>query len=164
MSVTDKMIQHQDEIAAQSQRVQDAIARSSTGEALLNSSQQMATSEEMVGLMQIIDTDGISEDDKFLMGKYMGQLLQEDPANGLVHYADYLNEIAADPTYADRSTYFRNIAQAALLLQDAATFRDYVEKYSAFEADQSPEAASARQAMEEMSNKMRELIEGDSTS
>ena len=95
------------------------------------------------------------------MGKYMGQMLQEDPENGLVNYSEYLLGVAGDPNYAVRKDYFTTISDAALKLNQAAAFKNYVEKYKEFESDDSPEAVATRQAMQDMSEKMRQWMEGE---
>lgn len=163
MSITQRMQDHQDDIARESQHVQDMMLKTQTGSDLMYASSEMASSDEMQGLMLCIEgiEYNVSEQDKFLMGKYMGQMLQDDPENGLLNYADYLHGIANDPTYASRSEYYNAIAESALKLHHAPTFQSYINKYKIFEADKSPEAEATRQAMEQMTVKMREWIEGE---
>jgi DNA-binding ferritin-like protein len=161
MSITERMENHQEDIARVSQNVQDLMVQSETGVALMQASTDMATSEEMQNLMTTIDHPNASEQDKFLMGKYMGQMLQSDQKNGLINYAAYLRDVANNPTYTDRKDYFNAIAEAALQLNSSTAFQSYLLKYQAFEADTSDTAAATRKAMEDMSQKMREWIEGE---
>tara|TARA_B100001564_G_scaffold336844_1_gene327354 strand:- start:320 stop:823 length:504 start_codon:yes stop_codon:yes gene_type:complete len=160
-TISEKMEEHQEDIAKESEKVQELMTQTSTGSDLMESSTVMASSDEMQDLMGAIDDPQANEQDKFLMGKYMGQMLQTDPANGLMNYANYLRDVAANPDYADRKVYFSSIAEAAVKLHKSTVFQDYVVKYNAFEADESPEAEQTRRAMEEMSEKMRQWIEGD---
>lgn len=165
MSISEKVAAHQDEIMEMSVNIQDLMSKSTSGSAMMESSQKMAMSTEMQALMQTIDNPAASEQDKFLMGKYMGQLLQKDPENGLVSYANYLDSVANDPSYQDRKEYFLSIKKAAVALNNTNIFREYVKLYQAFEADKSQDAAEARKAMEQMSKKMQEWVgdEGNPT-
>lgn len=158
MSQQELIEANQEEINKESEKVQDAMMKSQTGKMLLEASQQMAQSQQMVVLMQTIDEGDVGDEDKFLMGKYMGQLLQEDPENGLENYSEYLKDISEDPDYASRKEYFLNVANKSLELNSSPEFKDYVEKYNQFEEDESDEAEFAREAMNKMSEKMRELI------
>lgn len=159
MSSVEQSEQNQTEIAEETQKVQEAMLASTSGKALLEASQTMAQSAEMVDLMETIDKGDVGEDDKFLMGKYMGQLLQEDPANGLYNYAEYLREIASDPDYLERKDYFEIVADKSILLSDSESFGKYVEKYDDFENDESQDAENAREAMNQMSEKMKSLMD-----
>ena len=161
MSITERMEKHQEDIAQVSQNVQDLMAQSETGVALMQSSSDMAVSEEMQELMGAIDHPQANDQDKFLMGKYMGQMLQADQTNGLLNYATYLNDVANNPQYADRKEYFSAIADSAVKLHHSEAFQDYIQKYQAFEADTSDTAVATKRAMEDMSQKMREWIEGE---
>ncbi len=159
MSIAQRMEEHQEEIAKISQNVQELMAKCPSGVELMESSANMAISPEMQNLMQVIDNPNIGDRDKYLMGKYMGQMLQDDQETGLVNYANYLKNVAADPNYADRSSYFIAIADAALKLNESPSFRTYVSKYHQFEKDTSEEAQATRKAMEHMSLKMREWVD-----
>lgn len=161
MSITERMEKHQEDIARESQNVQELMLKSDSGNALMEASSEMAMSEEMQGLMGTIDNPSASDQDKFLMGKYMGQMLQDDPEQGLVNYSNYLLDVANNPDYADRKDYFSAISDAALKLNASPSFKNYVEKYKMFEQDDSPEATATRNAMESMSAKMREWMEGE---
>ncbi len=161
MSISERMEEHQDDIARISQNVQDLMAKTTSGASLMEASANMAMSDQMQNLMRAIDNPEASERDKFLMGKYMGEMLQEDQENGLINYADYLESVANDPAYADRKDYFKTIATAALQLNDSEAFKIYVQQYAAFETDTSKEAEDTRRAMEEMSQKMREWVDED---
>lgn len=161
MSITERMERHQDDIAQVSQNVQDLMAKSETGVALMQSSSDMAISEEMQALMAAIDHPNANDQDKFLMGKYMGQMLQADQKNGLLQYSAYLQDVASNPQYADRKDYFSAIATSAVKLHHSPAFQAYIQKYQAFEADTSESAMATKRAMEDMSKKMREWIEGE---
>lgn len=161
MSITERMERHQDDIARVSQNVQDLMTKSDTGVALMEASTDMATSEEMQMLMGAIDNPNASEQDKFLMGKYMGQMLQADQQNGLLNFVAYLRDVANNPNYADRQSYFNAIADAALELNNSSVFQTYLLKYKAFEEDASEASTATKRAMEDMSQKMREWIEGE---
>ena len=160
----DETIKNSQEVMAQhTQNIQDAMAKSESGQALLDSSQAMAQSEEMVALMNYIEKEGASEEEKFLMGKYMGQMLQDDPDKGLLNYADYLKGVAEDKNYAARSSYYDNVAKLAIALHESESYRKYVSLYSAFEEDTSDEANEARAAMNQMSEDMRNATEQDAS-
>lgn len=162
MSIENKIAENQEKILEQSQKVQENIMQCASGARLMESSQVMASSDEMAALMQAIDGSDFSEDDKFLLGKYMGQLLQQDPENGLSMYADYLRGVAQDPAYSERVDLLNSIADQAIDLQNSEAYKTYLQDYHAFEEDESDEAVSARQSMLESSEKMREMLDEES--
>jgi len=155
-SQMENIAKHQEDIAKETEKMIAVVQKSVTGSAMMDSSNAMAMSEEMQGLMQNIGSPSVSENDQFLMGQY----LQSSPEDGLVKFGNYLQGVANDPKYADRKAYCEEVKAAALALHNAPVFKEYVKNYRAFEQDTSEEAMSARQAMEEMQNKVRQWMEG----
>ncbi len=159
-SVVERMASHSDDIQTEVARMQDLMSKSDTGLRMLQTSQEMAMSDEMMGLMEVIGNPDIPEDERMTLAQYMGDMLKHDPENGLFAYADYLENVAADPAYAVRKDYYLTIAGASRAVNATDVYKDYIVAYNAFENDNSPEAAAARQATEEMQRKMKQWAEG----
>lgn len=161
MSIIENMSSHTEDIHAEVARMQDLMSKSETGVRMLQTSQEMATSEEMMGLMEIIGNPDIPEDERMQLAQYMGEMLKVDPANGLYEYADYLEGVAAEPDYAIRKDYYLSIADRSRKVNSTQVYMDYIEAYKSFENDQSPEAKAARAATEEMQKKMQMWAQGN---
>ncbi len=160
MSLVDNIANHANDIEAQVLKMQELMTKSQTGKKMLESSQEMATSDEMMLLMEIIGNPDVSEQERMLLAQYMGEMLKQDPENGLEEYAKYLEGVVQDPTYSKRKDYYLSIADAARAVNETEVYRKYIKSYSAFENDNSPEAKAAREATEEMQRKMKEWAQG----
>jgi hypothetical protein len=160
MSVVENISNHASDIEAEVMRMQELMSKSPTGLKMLQASQEMATSDEMMGLMEIIGNPKVPEDERMKLAQYMGEMLKQDPANGLYQYAKYMETVANNPVYAVRKDYYLSIANAAVAVNDTVVYKDYITAYNEFENDNSPEASAARVATEEMQQKMKQWAEG----
>lgn len=156
MSLVENIANHAEDIEAQVQRMQELMMKSQSGMKMLQASQEMATSDEMMGLMEIIGNPEISEEERMLLAQYMGEMLKQDPENGLEEYAKYLEGVSSDPQYKKRRDYYLSIAGASRAVNETEVYRSYIQAYNVFESDSSPEAKAAREATEEMQRKMKE--------
>ena len=156
MSVSENIAEHNDEVEAEVARMQELMSKTETGVNMLEKSQEMAVSDEMVSLMSMIGDPEYPEEERMTLAKYMGEMLQEDPENGLEGYADYLDGVLEDPEYESRKEYYGGIAEAARVLSATELYREYIKAYNEFEADESEEATVARKATREMQEKMQE--------
>jgi hypothetical protein len=154
-SAAENIALHQEDIAQETQKMMDVLQKSEAGIKMMEASSQMASSGEMQGLMGVISDPEVTEDEHFLMGQYLGQMLQADPENGLKNYSQYADSVANNPDYEMRKEYYSAIADASLALDTTNEFKQYVETYKAFDADQSPEAQAARDAMQAMQEKVK---------
>jgi hypothetical protein len=159
-SVVERMASHSKDIQAEVARMQELMMKSATGMEMLQTSQAMAMSDEMMGLMEIIGNPDIPEDERMTLAQYMGDMLKHDPENGLFLYAEYLEGVAADPLYIVRKDYYLTIAGASRAVNSTEVYKHYIIAYNAFENDNSPEAKAARAATEEMQKKMKKWAEG----
>jgi hypothetical protein len=141
--------------------MQELMVKSATGITMLEASQAMATSDEMMGLMELIGNPEIPEAERMTLAQYMGDMLKKDAANGLYQYANYMETVANDPVYAIRKDYYLSIANASKAVNDTEIYKDYIVAYNAFENDNTPEAQAARIATEEMQKKMKQWAEGN---
>lgn len=160
MSVVDNIASHNDELEREVANMQDLMAKTQTGIVMLEKSQEMAMSEEMMELMAMIGDPEYPEEERMTLAQYMGDMLQQDPENGLLSYAQYLEGVLKDPQYESRTEYYSSIAEAAKALNDATVYKEYIEAFTAFEADKSAEAEAARIATKEMQEKMRKWANG----
>jgi hypothetical protein len=160
VSVVENMASHSVDIEAEVTRMQQLMSKSQTGVRMLQTSQEMAMSDEMMGLMEIIGNPDVPEDERMKLAQYMGEMLKMDPANGLYEYANYLEGVANEPAYAVRKDYYNSIAEASRAVNDTQVYKDYIVAYTEFENDNSPEAQAARVATEEMQRKMKQWAEG----
>lgn len=154
-SAADNIARHQDDIAEETQKMMEVLQKSETGAKMMDASGEMAASDEMQNLMEVISDPEVTEDEHFLMGQYLGQMLQADPENGLKNYAKYTDSVANNPDYAVRKPYYTAVSEAALALDATDVFKRYVEAYKTFDSDDSPEAQTARNAMETLQNKVK---------
>ncbi|MCE3233048.1 MAG: hypothetical protein K0R98_1305 [Rickettsiaceae bacterium] len=161
MSVVENMNNHATDIQAEIARMQELMVKSATGITMLEASQAMATSDEMMGLMELIGNPEIPEAERMTLAQYMGDMLKKDAANGLYQYANYMETVANDPVYAIRKDYYLSIANASKAVNDTEIYKDYIVAYNAFENDNTPEAQAARIATEEMQKKMKQWAEGN---
>ncbi|MCE3233050.1 MAG: hypothetical protein K0R98_1307 [Rickettsiaceae bacterium] len=161
MSVVENMNNHAADIQAEIGRMQELMVKSATGMQMLETSQAMATSNEMMGLMEIIGNPDIPEAERMTLAQYMGDMLKKDPANGLFEYSKYMETVANNPAYSVRRDYYLSIADASKAVNDTQVYKDYIVAYNAFENDNSPEAKAARIATEEMQRKMKQWAEGN---
>ena len=159
-SVSENIANHSNDIEAEVMRMQELMAKSKTGIKMLEQSQQMAMSEEMMGLMEKIGDPQIPEDERMTLARYMGEMLQDDPVDGLEDFAQYLEEVLQDPQYASRSEYYTSIAASARAVNATEVYKEYIKAYQIFENDPTPEAKAARVATEEMQEKMKAWAEG----
>ena len=160
MSVVENIAEHSNDIETEVQKMQELMMKSETGSKMLEASQEMAMSEEMIGLMEIIGDPEIPEEERMVLAEYMGEALKHDPVTGLDQYADYLDGVAADPAYAARKDYYMTISQAARSVNATEVYQKYIVAYTEFEDDKSPEAEAARKATEEMQKKMQQWANG----
>lgn len=159
MSAVEKLSAHQDEMMQEVQKVQELMAKSATGQKMMQSSVAMAGTQAMNDLMALIGDPGISEEERMLLAQYMGEMLKRDPKNGMVMYSEYLKSVAANPDYASRKDYYTAVSNAALAVNSTQEYQDYIVAYNEFENDSSEEAKAAREATEEMQAKMRQWAE-----
>lgn len=160
MSVVDNLSKYNQEIEAEVKNMQQKILACETGMIMLEASQIMATSEEMMGLMEKIGDPEISEEERLSLAKQMGQMIQDSPSEGLENYAKYLESIAQKPENTHRKEYYLIVANSARSVHEAKVYQDYIVVYNEFEKDNSPEAKIARQAMQDMQMKMQKWSNG----
>lgn len=159
MSAVEKLSAHQDEMMQEVQKVQELMAKSATGQKMMQASVAMAGTKEMNDLMALIGDPGVSEEERMLLAQYMGEMLKRDPKNGMLAYSAYLKSVAANPDYASRKDYYISVGGAAEAVNDTKEYQEYIVAYNEFETDTSEEAKAARQATEEMQLKMRQWAE-----
>jgi hypothetical protein len=160
MSIVENMAKHSDDIEAEVKNMQDKMAQCETGTRMLQASQEMAMSDEMMGLMEIIGDPDIPEKERVTLAQYMGEMMKDNPANGLEKFAKYLEGVAADPRYAKRKDYYITVANASRGVSNSKVYKDYIVVYNEFENDDSPEAQAAREATEQMQKRMKQWSEG----
>lgn len=160
MSVVENIAEHSNDIEAEVQKMQNLMMKCKTGVKMLETSQEMAMSDEMMLLMEIIGDPEIPEAERMKLAEYMGEALKVDPVTGLEQYAVYLEGVAADPAYAVRKEYYQTIASASVAVSETEVYKKYIKAYTEFENDNSPEAKAARKATEEMQRKMKEWANG----
>ncbi len=160
MSVVENIASHSDDLEAEVANMQDLMAKTTTGVKMLEKSQEMAMSEEMMGLMAMIGDPEYPEEERMTLAQYMGDMLQGDPENGLEAYAEYLEGVLTDPQYESRKEYYGGIATAARELNKAIVYKEYIVAYTAFEADESEDAKAARMATRQMQEKMKQWANG----
>ena len=160
MSIVENMAKHSDDIEAEVKNMQEKMALCESGVKMLNASQEMAMSDEMMGLMEIIGDPEVPEKERVILAQYMGEMMKDDPTQGLEKYAQYLEGVAQDPKYAARKDYYITVAKASREVNNSQVYKDYIVVYNEFENDDSPEAAEARKATEQMQNKMKQWSEG----
>jgi len=160
MSVVENVANHADELESEVANMNELMGKCPTGMQMLQTSQSMATSEEMMGLMETIGNPEIPEKERMQLAEYMGEMLKRDPENGLVQYAEYLEGVVKDPKYAKRIEYYGKIAELSRSVNATDTYKEYIKAYNAFEADQSAEAKAARDATAKMQEKMKQWANG----
>lgn len=159
MSIADNLARRNNEVEQEVAQMQAAMMRSGTGVAMLQKSQAMANSEQMMQLMAMIGEPSIPEKERMTLAQYMGEMLKRDPIQGLEKYAQYLEGVAADPRYAKRKEYYLSVGAAARAVGKTPVYQEYITAYNAFEADMSEEAKAARDATQRMQEKMRAWAE-----
>ncbi len=159
MSAVEKLASYEDEMMQEVQLVQELMAKSATGQKMMEASIGMAGTQQMNELMVLIGDPSIREEERMLLAQYMGEMLKRDPSQGMVMYADYLKTVAANPQYASRKDYYLLVSAAATAVDKTQEYQDYIIAYKEFEEDKSPEAQAAREATEAMQAKMRQWAE-----
>lgn len=160
MSIVENMAKHSEDIESEVKNMQDKMALCETGTKMLTASQEMAMSEEMMGLMEVIGDPDIPEKERVTLAQCMGEMMKDDPSDGLEKYAQYLEGVAKDPKYAARKDYYITVANASRNVNNSQVYKDYIVVYNEFENDDSPEAQAAREATEQMQKKMKQWSEG----
>jgi hypothetical protein len=144
---------YQEEIAAETQKVQEAMSKCKTGIKVMESSMKMAQSIEMNNLMQSISNPEVPENIQNTIGQYMGQMLQANSRKGLENFAKYLEKIALDDNYKSLKNYLLKIKDASLALNKSEVFKNYTILYENFQKDKSIEAENAKKSMQIMAEK-----------
>jgi len=160
MSVAENMAEHNAEIEQDVAKMQELMSKTETGMKMLEKSQEMAMSDEMMELMSMIGDPEYPEDERMTLAQYMGDMLQDDPENGLAAYAEYLEGVLKDPQYESRNDYYKAIADAARELSGTEIYKEYIKAYNEFEADDSEDAKAAREATRAMQEKMQQFANG----
>lgn len=155
----EKMISYEEDMMKEVQNVQNLMAKSVTGQKMMEASVAMAGTEPMGTLMALISDPEILEEERMLLAQYMGEMLKRDPIRGMGLYAEYLKEVAENPQFSSKRDYYLAVSDAAYAVSETAEYKEYVESYRDFENDNSPEATNARQATETMQGKMRQWAE-----
>lgn len=146
-----------DELSLAMQKVQEAMMVSETGKRVIEASDAMMQKGTMVNLMQVMENTSVPEQTRMLLGQYMGQMMNQDPANGLSKFATYLQKISEDPQQAPLKDYYLDIKENALKLHNEAEYKVYVEACKVFDEDNSAEAETARAAGAELQGKIQAL-------
>lgn len=160
MSVVENIAKYSDDVEAEINNVHEKMAMCETGKRMMEASQVMAMSEEMMGLMEKIGEPEIPEQERIALAKCMGEMLKDNPINGLASYAKYLELLAQEPEHANRKGYYLTVADSAMAVNNTKVYKDYIEVYNEFEKDNSPQAQAARQATQAMQMKMKQWSEG----
>lgn len=161
MSAVENISNHGDELQSTIENMQSLMAKSETGAKMLESSQQMGSSDEMMKLMELVGEPSIPESERMKLSEYMGQLMQKDPANGLNIFAKYLEGLANHPDYEVRKEYYNEIADSARKLNATDIYHKYIADYKIFDQDDSQEAQLAKKAMNDMQEKMKQWASGE---
>lgn len=154
-----KEYNYEEEMMHEVHRVQELMAKSPTGQAMMEASMRMSSTDEMNRLMVLVGDPRVNEEERMLLAQYMADMLKRDPIRGMKLYAKYLKEVAEQPKYKSRRDYYLAVSEAALVVNNTAEYKEYIDSYKKFEDDHSPEAIAARQATEEMQERMREWAE-----
>lgn len=154
-----QMDQKQAEAAIQEEivKVQKIMSESKTGIAMLEKSYEMSTSDPMVKLMELLGDDDFPEAERSQIAGYMGQLMQEQPTDGLEQFAQYLEDLITKPEYINRDGYYAQIADAARSLGASEVYKAYITAYNNFTDDNSESAVAAKKANEDFQKKMQEV-------
>lgn len=159
MSAVEKLANHEDEMMKEIQHVQELMAKSLTGQEMMDRSIDMAGTDQMTALMVLIGDPNVSEKERMLLAQYMGEMLKRDPVEGMIMYSDYLKSTAENPQYAARRDYYLSLSDAALAVHESSAYQAYIIAYKEFENDKSAAAQEAREATEAMQAKMRQWAE-----
>jgi len=155
MSIVEKLAAHQDEMMQAVQNVQELVGRTKSGAKMLEVSADMAGSEEMTNLMATFGNQDVAEEERATLAQYMSDMMKRDLSNGMLMFAEYLKNAAKKPEFVSRADYYLSLADAAVNVNSAEIYQEYLTAYREFEEDKSPEAVAARKATEEMQEKMR---------
>jgi hypothetical protein len=159
MSAVENLASHEDDMMQEVQKVQELMAKSESGQKMMEASVAMAGTQEMNDLMVLIGNPEVSEEERMLLAQYMGEMLKRDAKKGMLMYSEYLKSVAANPDYAERKDYYLSVSDAAIAVDATESYQEYIVAYQKFEEDASEEAKSAREATETMQSKMREWAE-----
>lgn len=155
----EKMANYEQDMMQEVQRVQELMAKSETGQKMMEASVNMAATDSMSALMSLIGDPKVLEEERMLLAQYMGEMLKRDPMRGMALYAQYLKEVANQPQFAGKRDYYLAVSDAALAVNETTEYQEYIVAYRVFEEDTAPEAADAREATEVMQSKMRKWAE-----
>ncbi len=155
----EKMANYEQDMMQEVQKVQELMAKSESGQKMMEASVNMAATEAMSALMSLIGDPNVLEEERMLLAQYMGEMLKRDPMRGMTLYAGYLKDVAANPQFAAKRDYYLAVSDAAIAVDATSEYQLYIAAYKTFEADASPEAAEAREATEVMQGKMRQWAE-----
>src|SRR4051812_7839983 len=114
MSAVENLANYEEEMMQEVQHVQELMAKSPSGQKMMESSVIMAGTVEMNDLMVLIGDPSIREEERMLLAQYMGEMLKRDPMRGMLMYSEYLKTIAANPQYATRKDYYLAVSDAAI--------------------------------------------------
>jgi len=151
------MSPEQQELAQAMQYMQETMLRCATGQKVMAASDAMMQTGKMYELMQVMEDLNVPEQIRMLMGQYMGQMMNQDPENGLLGFADYLQNISNDPQQAPLKDYYLRIRTAALALSSENEYKDYIIACRAFDQDKTPDAETARKAGVELQMKIQKM-------
>lgn len=153
MSIAENLESHKDEISKEMQRVHELMKNSETGRKTIEASAAMAKSGLMQDLLEILSHESIPEEERESNTKYLADLLQLDPEDGMKLFAASLYDSMEIAKQQDRVDYYMLACKATMDLAESAEYKDYVIANQNFEKDTSAVAAEARRAMKAMHEK-----------
>lgn len=156
MSIYKNLQTYTNDVIGNTQEIQKLMEDFPSGKALMEASRLLHISEEMRLLLQEQTSPNISMQNQILLGKYLDDLLQENAATGLAVYSTLLQLLVEDPAYSALGDSLTKISHAATALNEKAVFKNYVQACQLFEEDCSPEAMSAKNALDILGYKVRE--------
>lgn len=155
MVALEKLDAHIDEIDQDLLSINELMIKSDTGFYAYTATENWNDTLEMGILHDLLEEESVPESERTLLGQYMIEMLQRNPASGMKLFADYLNTIVADPKYASLKEYHQELSEAAMDVYNTQEYSDYAVLYQDFLNDNSAESVAAKDAMKALNDKMQ---------
>lgn len=150
MSLLEKAINHQEQLAIESDIIQKAIYSCESGQKMTEASFHVVESKEMEDFFTsiCIDNDRYQEISLTLL-QYIGQMMQLDPENCIDNFIKKVSLTLQQSTNQEDIKYYKSIIKSIKDLGDSKEYKEYLVKYLLFQSDSSQQAIRAREIVKQ---------------
>ena len=161
LTIAERLKEQDEGIRSLLSKTQASMITFRTGKDLAEASRIINESKYMKIIKDALANEKISEDERVILSEHMGGHIQPDPDNGLVRFAESLEQMATNPKYEEsRKDYYTLIANACRELCKSDEFKEYTRFLRRFNKDTSPEANETKKMVELVRKKSQEIIKG----